>query len=257
MNNNYPYPNAPIPWFSNPHDYSGDNNLGIYATETTQRYTLGTRALDWDGSVYRYGLASAAISNTEQAVHTASTGAGVSYETIAVAASAGDRTLTVDQASITKDQYAGGYVVIFNSGASGNIRGVVSNTVSSSAGLVTLTLDYPIAAALTTSDAYELYASPYSSLSQANTSGTLSFLGMPTVTAASGAYFWTKTWGPIFINPQSGIGAAYVRTAYFRHDGSIDVRDNIGTNVTDQIAGHILVGSASGDGPLLMLTVCP
>jgi hypothetical protein len=80
---------------------------------------------------------------------------------------------------------------------------------------------------------------------------------MPAAAAASGAYFWTKTWGPVFINPQSGIGAAYVRTAYFRHDGSIDVRANIGTYVNDQIAGHILIGSASGDGPLLMLTVSP
>ncbi len=255
MSTSFQYPNGPIPWFSAPNDFSGANNLGLYATEATQRYAFGARALGWDGSVWRYSKAGAAITNVQLAVHVTATGAATSIEAIAVAAAIGDLKLTINQASITKDQYAGGYVVIFPAGGSAMIRGVVANTVSSSDGVVILSLDHPLDIVLTTADTYELYASPYASVSQANTGGTLAFLGAPNVAASSSGFLWVKTWGPIFLAPQSGIGAAYVKKGYFRHDGSIDVRSNVGTNVLDQEAGYCLVGSASGDGPLFMLTV--
>ncbi|MCK9598054.1 MAG: hypothetical protein M0R06_03370 [Sphaerochaeta sp.] len=249
------YPHTPLKEFSGPQDFSGTNNLGIYATESTQRYDFGTRFLGWDGSVFKYSKTGAAITNTQLAVHVTATEAVAGIETIAAAASIGDTTLTINEAGITENQLVGGYVVIFPAGGSAMVRSIVSNTASTSAGVVILTLDWPLDTVLTTSDNYEVYASPFASVSQANTSGTLAFLGMPNVSAASSAFLWIKTWGPIFIAPQSGVGAAYVKTGYFRHDGSIDVRANIGDHVTDQIAGHCLVGSASGDGPLFMLTV--
>jgi len=249
-------PAMPIGPISSPMDFSGSTELGLYVTETTQKHVMGRRSISWDGSVYRYGKAGAAITSTQMAIHTEDTGAGVSYEVITAAAAIGDTTLKITEASITKDEYAGGYIVIFETGSSGGfVRGIVSNTASDSANGVVLTLDGPLHVALTTADAYELFPNPWDSLSQANVSGTISFCGMPLVTVADLSYFWTKTWGPIFIAPQSGVGAAYVKTGYFRHDGSIDVRGNIGTSVLDQIAGYCMIGSASGDGPLFMLTV--
>lgn len=239
-----------------PADQSLSTELNQYATNASQQHALGRRLITYDGSVFRYSKAGAAITSTQLAVHTEETGAGVSYETIAAAASIGDTVLSITEASITKDDYAGGYVVIFETGSSGGfVRRILSNTASDDNDGVKLTLDQPLHVALTTADAYELYPNPYDSMSQANASGAIPFAGMPPVTVSDTYYFWTQTWGPVFIAPQSGVGAAYVMTGYFRHDGSIDVRSNIGTYVLDQIAGHIIIGSASGDGPLFMLTV--
>ncbi len=257
MGTNFALPNGPLRWISGPKDFSGDNNLGLYATEATQRYAYGARFLDWDGSVYRYCKAGAAITNVQLAVHVTATGAATSIEAISAAAAIGDKTLYINQASITVDQYSGGYVVIFPAGGSAMIRSVVANTASDSGGSVKLSLNHPLSTVLTASDTYELYASPYASVSHANTDGTLSFLGTANVAASSSGFLWTKTWGPIFIAPQSGIGGAYVRTGFFRHDGSIDVHPAVATkaNVSDQIAGFTLIGSAAGDGPLFMLQV--
>lgn len=249
------FPKTPLREFSGPQDFTGDYNLGLFATETTQRYGFGTRFLDWDGSVFRYAKAGAAITDARLAAHVTATAAVAGVEVIAAAASIGDRTLSINEASVTENQLVGGYVLIWPAGGSQMVRGIIANTASTSAGIVILTLDWPLDTALTTADAYEVYASPFASISQANTSGTLAFLGIPNRAAASGAFLWMKTWGPIFISPQSGIGAAYVQKGYFRHDGSIDVRSNVGTLVLDQEAGYCLVGSAAGDGPLFMLTV--
>ena len=49
------YPYNPIDWPGNPKDFAGDNNLGPYAEETTQRYTPGTRMITWDGKAFKYG----------------------------------------------------------------------------------------------------------------------------------------------------------------------------------------------------------
>lgn len=246
---------TPLHYTSSPKDFVGQYNLGVFTDDPTQRVLLGTRALDWDGSVYRYSSAGATIASTQLAVHTTATGS-VAYEVIAAAAGIGDKVLSITEAGITENQYAGGYVIIFETGASGGfVRGVVSNTASDSSNGVKLTLDAPLHVALTTADAYELYLSPYASLSQANTSGQYAFMGVPCVTVTSSYYFWLKTWGPIFIAPQSTVGNSYIKKGYFRHDGSIDARGQVGTNVSDQEAGYCLVGSASGNGPLFMLTV--
>ena len=246
---------GPLTWFSGPKDFSGAYNLGPYATESTQRYVYGTRFLDEDGSVFKYCNAGAAITNTQLAVHVTATAAVAVIEVFSAAAAIGSRTLLINEASVAEDQLAGGYINIFPAAGSAMVRKIIANTTSDASGYVTLTLNFPIDIALTTSDNHETWASPYASVSQANTSGTLAFLGVPNVAAASSGKLWIKTWGPIFIAPQSGVGAAYVQEGFFRHYGSIDVRANIGTNVLDQRAGHCLVGSASGDGPLFMLQV--
>ncbi|KKL18965.1 hypothetical protein LCGC14_2470230, partial [marine sediment metagenome] len=52
--NKFKFPFNPINWPALPHDFTGDNNLGIYTSETTQRYVYGTRYITWDGRVYKY-----------------------------------------------------------------------------------------------------------------------------------------------------------------------------------------------------------
>ena len=47
-------PYNPIPWHGAPRDLTGDNQLGPYTRELTQRYVCGTRFATWDAKVFRY-----------------------------------------------------------------------------------------------------------------------------------------------------------------------------------------------------------
>lgn len=254
MSTNFPYPNQPLPWPSGPQDLTGDNNLGLSTNDVTQRYVLGTRFLAWDGSVYKYCKAGATLTSYQAGVHTEGTGAAVSYESLPGGEAAGSSHVTITQGSITENQYTGGYILIFHATGNGQVYGIRSNDAT--AGTITkLYLDRPLAVAVTSSDSMELYANPYSTISQANTSGGLAFIGVPMALLTDTYYGWVKTRGPAFVSPQSTVGNAYVgEGAYWRHDGSVDVVGNSGSSpVTSQYAGYVMVGDAANDGPLIML----
>ena len=255
MSNQLTKPFNPIIWPAVPVDHETDSNIGFAVIDTEQRYTPGTRAMSWDGSVLRYAKFGATNTSYQTAVWTNTTSAGVSFESINGASGIGSRTVNIADASTTKDQYAGGYLLLFHATGDGKVYTVIANTASAG-GIVILTLDQPLGVAVTTSDNLELYVSPFSDMRQGNSGSTKGFWGIPQALVTSGSYGWVKTWGPTFIAPQSTVGGSGLATGYFRHDGSIDVRGNISPGtVTDQVAGFRMIGSAAGDGPLFMLQV--
>ena len=231
----------------------------LYETSSVKstKFNIGDRVVLPDGRVYRYAKAGDAVASTSLAVSFLSP-VKVSYKVFAAASAAGDTKVYINQASITEDELRGGYLV-FNHGTSLPVFcGIVGNTASDASNNVTVYLDRGLPVATTTALYFEILANPYASVSQANHSGLASFAGMPTTAAVSGSYLWVQTWGPIWISPQAGVAAAaYVREAYFRHDGSLDIRANIGTYVTDQRAGFAMDYSTAGaqGPPLLMLQV--
>lgn len=247
-------PFNPIPWPAVPVDHETDSNIGFAVIDTTQRYTVGTRAMTWDGSVLKYTEAGSTYTSYDLAVWSNATAAGISFESISAASAKGEKIVRIAEAGVTENQYAGGYLLLFHATGGGKTYTIIGNSISSG-GLVTLYLDQPLGVAVTTSDSYELYASPYNDVKQGNADGTHGFVGIPMALVTSGAFGWTKTWGPVFIAPQASVGGSYTKACYFRHDGSIDIRGNIGSPVTDQYAGYTMVGSAAGDGPIIMLQV--
>ncbi len=249
------FPFNPIIWPAVPVDHETDSNIGFAGIDTTQRYTVGTRAMSWDGSVLRYAKFGATNTSYQMAVWSNATGAGISFESINGASAKGEKVVRIAEASVTENQYAGGYIILFHATGDGKVYTVIGNTATAG-GIVTLFIDQPLGVAVTTSDNYELFASPFTDVRQGNSGSTRGFLGIPQALTTSGNYGWVKTWGPTFIAPQSTVGNTGLGTGYFRHDGSIDVRGNISAGtVTDQVAGFRMVGSASGDGPLFMLQV--
>lgn len=247
-------PFNPIIWPAVPRDLITDSNIGYATDDTIQRYTFGTRAMTWDGSILRYTKAGSTYTSYDLAVWSNATAAGISFESISSASAKGEKIVRIAEGSVTENQYAGGYLLLFHATGGGKMYTVIGNS-ESSGGLVTLYIDQPLGVAVTTSDSYELYASPYTDVQQGNAGGTHGFVGIPMALVTSGSHGWTKTWGPVFIAPQSSVGGAYTKACYFRHDGSIDIRGNIGSPVTDQLAGYTMVGSAAGDGPIVMLQV--
>jgi len=249
------FPFNPIIWPAVPHDETGESNLGFATDDSTQRYTVGTRAMSWDGSVLRYAKWGSANTSYQNGIWSNTTSAGVGFESVNGASAVGDRTVNVADASTTLNQYAGGYLILFHATGDGSVYTVIGNTVSAG-GIVILSLDRPLAAAVTTSDNLELYESPFADIRSGNSGNTKAFWGIPMALMTSGNYGWIKTWGAIFIAPQSTVGGQGLAAGYFRHDGSIDVRGNISAaTVSDQYAGFRMIGSAAGDGPLFMLQV--
>ena len=256
MSTSFTLPFNPVIWPAVPHDFTGDNNLGFSTDDTTQRFTIGTRSITWDGSVHKYVTAGSAFTSYDIGVWNQATIANRTYEAINASSPAGSRTVTINESGITEDQFVSGRLLLFHATGGGSIYTVVGNTVSSESGTVILTLDRPLPVAISSSDSYELYASPFDDIRQGNSGNTRGFWGLPLALLTSGSYGWIKTWGVSFIAPQSTVGNQGLAACYFRHDGSIDIRGSIGANlVTDQYAGFRFIGSAGGDGPLMMLQV--
>lgn len=250
-------PFNPIIWPAVPHDFTSENNLGFSTDDSTRRYTVGTRAMSWDGSILRYFKAGSTLTSYQTAVWGQATSADVSFEAVNASSAAGSKTVTISESGITKDQFAGGSILIFHASGNGSLYTVIGNTVSSSDNIVIVSLDRPLAAAITSStEAYEIYASPFADLRQGNSGNTHGFWGPPMALVTSGSYGWVKTWGITFLSAQSSVGNQGLGTCYFRHDGSIDIRGNISAGtVSDQYAGFRVVGKQSGDGPVIMLQV--
>lgn len=247
-------PFRPLDWVASPRDLVSDDNLELRTNDATQRFTFGTRAVSWDGSVYRYFKAGSTLVSYQAAIWHNATSAGVGFESIGGASTAGSNIVTISEASITEDQYAGGYLLLFHATGDGQVTAIRGNTASSG-GKVILYLDQPLPVDVSTSDNLELYANPWSDCRSGNSASTRGFVGLPQSLTTSGSHGWAKTWGVTFISPQASVGGTGTPACYFRDDGSIDIRGNIGAGITDQYAGYKIVGSAAGDGPLIMLQV--
>lgn len=261
MSSDFTYPNQPLPWNAGPQDYTGDNNVGLSTNDATQRFTLGTRHISWDGSVYKYIKAGTAFTSYQMGVYDEATGAAVSYEALGAASAKGSNVVTMTQGSITDNQYSGGHMTIFHATGGGEVYTIMGNDATSGT-ITTFYLDRPLAVALTTSDYVELWANHYSAVAQGNSGGTQGFLGVPMALLTDTYYGWVKTRGPAFVAPQSTVGNAYMGAAYWRHDGSVDAFPQTNAALTgysapmvttSQYAGYVMAGDASGDGPLIML----
>ncbi len=261
-------PVMPIGPIAGPMDFSGTTEFGIYTAEATQRHAYGRRVLSWDGRVYRYAQAKGTL-NPDLGAKGAAT-QNLAYALIVVAQVAGDKQVSctfgaadgyANSGLVVENELAGGYCVIFSNSVDTMFRGIIGNSaVASGGGTGIIYVDEPFHVAIATADSFaEAIGSPYYDTKN-DSDGTHSVVGVPVTAPTSGQNYWLQTWGPTWIAPQSGVGNSdLVRAGYWRHDGSLDIRGNIGTNVTDQYAGYCLQNSQAGTqgAPFFMLQVNP
>jgi hypothetical protein len=188
----------------------------------------------------------------------ATSAAGSSEVTLATGATSG----SAGTGAIATDEFKGGYIVLFIASVDKpQVRGITGNTSRTASGTknVTFYLDSPLTYAFTiTTDSGEAMQNPWSYVVQ-DTNIAHPVVGVAQCTATSGQYLWLQTFGPCFCSPQSGVGVAGALAVYWRHDGSLDVRSNIGTYVSDVYAGFVLAeasGSTQG-APFIMLQIMP
>lgn len=188
----------------------------------------------------------------------------VSYTAFATSHAVGATSITIPAAThdaLTEDELAGGFVIIFD-GASNHYtttRMITGNAASAEDAAITVYLDGELSYAITSgTSACEVYRNPYYSIDVASNAAKAK-AGCPMAyVPASESYFWILKEGICWVAPHStvnnneGVGIAW------RHDGSIEgLATALGGTVPDadttQVAGHVVVGSQSGNGPLIML----
>ncbi len=258
MTAHFTKPFNPINWPAVPHDFTGDNVLGIYATETTQRYVYGTRYLTWDGRVYKYmGVTTAGVTTYSGLSGTLS--AQTEYVT-AVAADVGSRVLTVpDVTTVAEDLLAGGMVLVYDSTAAQTRQyHIVGNDIGDGTN-IRIYLEFPLAHLVTVSDSIEMYANQYRAVE-----GTLAnaafrpHLGVSMSNAATGYNIWAQTWGPCHIQPGNTTmddAAENERMAHWAGNSTMmEVDDATVTAGKNQVAGYIWnAGTAGIAGPQIYL----
>ena len=262
MSKKFKFSTGPIGPGALPLDFTGvAYDLNIYATETTQRFVLGTRAEFWDGRKYVYSKSAAACISGQGCEHTK-----IGYTAItnfAVAVSVGNTSVTVPaatHAALTEDYLAGGYICIFD-GSTNNtqFRGIVGNDAAAANALFVVYLDAPLTEAVVAATSKcETYESPYIGL-QTGTSASLPKAGVPAAkVSAANVYFWCQIEGYTWVAPQGTVINNEGVGVMWRHDGSLEaLATAIGGTVPDadttQYAGHLAAGSYTLIGPLLNL----
>jgi hypothetical protein len=219
-------------------------------------YNTGDRVELPDGRVFYYGYSGAACySGLGVAFYNADP--KISGTTCAAAQAIGSRVVTIASQTLAVDALKGGYVFLAPAGTTAQTRRIIGNTVCSSS-TVTIYLDAPLDQAITTSTFIEVSYNPFSDLRSGNMGGTASWAGVAAAyVSAASKYFWVQTYGWAWCSPQAAVQAsAYVRSVYWRHDGSLDVHPAVATKdyVTDQCAGFVIGRGATQGPPLVFLT---
>ena len=221
-------------------------------------WNIGDKVVLPDSRVFYYGLSGAACyPGLLSAFYKAN---AVDYTTVAAAQAIGDKSITIATQTFTEDELRGGQVLLNHSTASMQLRGIIGNTACSAA-TVTIYLDAPLTAAITTSTGVEVAYNPFSDLRSGDFEGSVSWAGVPaTVVSAGSVYHWTQTWGPAWVSPQASVQASeHIRAVYGRHDGSLDVLSNVAayTYVSDQCVGFVLGRGSTQTSPVVMLQIMP
>ena len=257
MSKHFTKPFNPIEWPAVPHDFTGDNNLGIYTSETTQRYVYGTRYITWDGRVYKYmGLTTNGCTSYTGVCGTSDV--ETSWVT-AVAANAGERALTVtDATTLAEDVMAGGMIHIYNATIANGVNMFIVGNEASNGTNVKIYLEFPLSAAVTTSDSEEMWHNPYRLVNGGASQETHPWLGVPCVTAATGYNVWVQTWGTTLLSPGNTTlddAAANDRQVFWYGNGTLGEYGGTNINVgAQQLAGYLQdYGTGDISGPRIYL----
>lgn len=288
MSSKFNYPFNPVIWPAVPHDFTGDNNLGLYTAELTKRYEWGTRSVKWDGRAFRYGRCGTTWTSTTMGVKNGTilvsnrAGTAIAAPTTTVAGSRqlkitctagqlGDSTSATDATRtgvIAEDELAGGYIHIQSVPVAGTEHDMNRMIVGNDALAIgdtsmILYLDAPLNVALTAggTSTCEILASPYANLRRSNDEWT-AVMGMPNVTATALQHLWLQTWGPCRVSPTTDTPATNNRQYVFDDWGTAVPAAGVFGGTTDsfQHAGFLLemtLATAYYHSPFIFLQISP
>lgn len=186
---------------------TGNPTIGVqdlYATSTTQPggYQVGQLVYGTSGTAFRYSLVGA--SNLVMGNLLQASAQDTTYENMAVgtAGVAGDTSLQITNgtATITSQQFEGGQISIYTAGTIAigdvyNITGVTGTLTTG--GALTVYLDRPLRAAVSTSAKVNMKRSPWSGVIQFPvTTQTEIPVGVAIAASTLATYAWVQSHGP-------------------------------------------------------------
>lgn len=242
---------------------AGESEQDIHKLSATQVYAIGSRLTDSFYGGRRTFYYSKAINTLEpgRGVHLQGniTDDGVSSN-VDTAQVVGDTTLHYASQTFTVNELRGGSVVVYSAGSTYQQRRVIANTVCSGSAM-TVTVDRPWSTVITNTQFTEILPNPYRYIKRAVASTShKSFAGVPMASATAALpYFWLQTYGPLWCNPQSGVGGGTAeRMVIFGPDGSLRNWDfNRSQNTGYQMAGYIIqADTLNNDGPPFIQLMC-
>ena len=170
------------------------SDWGVIAS--SQLESLGSKSYTSDGREFRYGLAGATALGIGKLTKPSAVEANHQNVAVAVAAAAGSLTVTVTlgATAATANQYAGGYLGIYDSAGAGASYLIVGHPAAASSGSLVVTLVEPITTALTTSSKANLTVNPYGGLI-ATAAVIDTPQGVPGIAITAAYYGWIQTRG--------------------------------------------------------------
>lgn len=189
--------------------------LGLFETESDQSYALGTSFTAPDGRIFRYGKAGSALSKalmhqgpavksdyTSTSGHVSTVSSG---KTITLKATT---TLT----SISKDLFAGGYLVVHNGNGAGQLFKVASHDAwspTTTGDTLQVKLETDVHTKISSGDTVSLYQDRFNGVEVVPAAGVGAPLcGVPLVDISDGDYGWFQTRGPCPLLMNSGSSLA-------------------------------------------------
>jgi len=177
----------------------------IYETSLIKhpKYEIGDRVVLPDGRVFRYAIATNAITRNKYAVRFWNQFEdGVTICSLTAAVAKGVKSVSV-AGTFTEDQLRGGYMIFHQKGTNyqQQFRGIIGNTVTDTSGNIIIYLDAALHALHAGDAGVEVYPNPYSSVRASSAEGGYamedysSVAGVPNVlTAVANQYLWIQTW---------------------------------------------------------------
>jgi hypothetical protein len=212
-------------------------------------HTVGTRALDAFGNVYRYALAGVAplvAGNWLQApaqVPLHQNLAPIGGTTFDVGATS--VTVVLGATAAAANQYAQGWAIVSSGPGAGQRLQIASHPAANASASLTLTLSQPIDVQIVVATSkIDLVANPYSGVIQTPTTTlTGACVGVATSATPAGAYDWIQTHGvgAALIAGTPGVGLAIVVPGTAAGVAVID-----GAAAATQVVGAMLVTGVDG-----------
>ena len=229
-----------------------------------QKQKLGTRAVTPDGRVFYYAKnSSAAITPAGKICDGIAAVAAHDMDVAAAATSAGATSFTSGTSlTVTKNQYADGYVLFNDGPGQGEVYRIKSNTAVSGATGLEITIDEPdgLRTALTTSSLFGLAYSPYTDVKIIDGDGTMTTgpLGVNPIPVTASYYFWLQTAG--IASVLSGAAVAVVGDAIgvsqaSGESGAFDRWDVSSEEDTAPIGTAMGIPSVDTDNQIVMLNI--
>ena len=160
--------------------------------------------------------------------------------------------VTVAAATVTADQYAGGYLVVTSTPGEGlyyRIKGHAAATAAT----VTVNLYDPLIVAVTASSKVDFVANPYNGVLINPTTATSAPVGLALTACPASYYTWIQTKGPGTVLAQGTLTVGYQCVASNGTPGAVES----GVDATDAqaLVGVSLTGCATGEYGAVLLNL--